>query len=142
LQNQGVLGGHWHYRSQFTFTQNDAEAQLHMPDMMAQLQVYFQKQFFDGAFPAQIGLDASWNSAYFAPAYQPVLQRFYLQNRYQIGNYPTVDFFVNGTIQSATIFLKMTNILQPLLGEGYFSTIGYMAQPTQFEFGFRWMFYD
>ena len=142
VKNQGQLGKYWHYNTKALFTQNDGDDKLPMPNLTLQGQIYFQKSLFGGAFPAQIGLDAYWNDAYFAPNYQPVLQRFYVQNRYEIGNYPVVDLFMNGNIKAANIFLKVTNILNPILGEGYFATPGYMAQPTQFEFGFRWLFYD
>jgi hypothetical protein len=142
VRASGEVGEHWRYNGKLTYTENDNETKLPVPQLMAQFQWYFQKLFFDGAFPAQIGVDAHYNSDYFAPNYQPVLQQFYLQDRFQIGNYPVVDFFMNGQVKKATIFVKFTNILQPILGEGYYDTVGYMAQPLQFEFGFRWLFYD
>ena len=112
------------------------------PTLFANAQAYFEKTFFKGNLPAQIGLDFHWHSAYNAQAYQPVLRQFYNQNSFEVGNYPMMEFFVNARVNRVLLFAKMTNLLQDVAAEGYFLTPGYMAQARQFEFGLLWMFFD
>lgn len=130
------------YSGEFIYTENSNTTAFRSPRFFSNLQVAFENDFFKGKLPAQVGLDFHWRSAYFADAYMPITQVFYRQNIYEVGNYPVLDFFINGRINRVRMFFKATNILNGLLGEGYFSTINYMEQPTQIEFGLNWLFFD
>ena len=139
---QGRLLKKFRYEGEVIYTENSNSDVFRTPRFFANFQIAFENEFFKGALPAQIGLDAHWKSAYFADAYMPITQQFYRQNRYETNNYPVIDLFLSGRIGRARVFVKGTNLLDYALSKGYFATINYMEQPTQLEFGLNWLFFD
>ncbi len=97
-----------------------------------------------GKLKLQPGLDIRYNSKYQAESYEPVTKQFFLQNRYMVGNFPIIDFFLNFQVNKTHFFLKVTNVLYkiPFLGTHYFATPGYMGQIRTFEFGLDWKLFD
>lgn len=143
IRLNGRIGQPFIYSGEFIFTENNNTTAFQTPKLFANFQFAFEKELFKGALPAQIGFDVHWRSAYFADAYMPISQVFYRQNLYQVGNFPVLDLFMNGRIGRARVFIKGTNLLKLLPSmKGHFSTINYMEQPTQFEFGLNWLFFD
>ena len=91
---------------------------------------------------AQIGFDIHWQSAYFAKDYDPVTQQFYLQNDFEIPSYLLADLFVSFKVKRIRWFFKMTNVLQNVEADGYFTTPYYTGQKRTLDFGVNWMFFD
>ena len=102
---------------------------------------YYQNRLFKVLF-FQIGFDLRYNSAWYAPAYEPVLSQFYIQREREVGDYIFADAFINLHLKRARAFFKMTHINQGMWGNNYFHTIGYPANPRSFRLGISWNFYD
>ncbi len=134
----------WHIRQvgKFIYTQNDQSEVLRLPEYFANYTICFEKPLFRNLLFSQIGFDFHWKSTFFANAYMPVTQQFYLQNQQELGDYLHVDFFFNYRVNRVRMFLKVANVAQGLFGKGYFSTPNYMGQGRQFEFGIHWLLFD
>ncbi|MCL2073454.1 MAG: putative porin [Marinilabiliaceae bacterium] len=102
---------------------------------------YFQNTLFKVLF-FQLGLDIRYNTAWYAPAYEPAVSQFYIQRERKVGDYIFADAFLNLHLKRARAFFKMTHVNQGLWGNNYFHTIGYPANPRSFRFGISWNFYD
>ena len=64
-----------------------------------------------------------YTDSWLAPAYNPALGSFYLQNNFKSEGFPVLNAFANMGISSATVFLKMER-----LNYG-FSDIAYYLHP-------------
>ena len=129
---------------------------MRMPRYFANYQVFFQSLLWNTRWVAQFGIDFHWHSAFYSDMYHPVTQQFYLQDfqkvrsilsddreavRMTFGNYLLANVFLNFNIGTLYGFFKLTNALQGLLGQGYFSTRDYMGIPRGVEIGFRWLMF-
>ncbi len=91
----------------------------------------------------QIGIDGRFNTAFYAPSYNPALAAFYNQRDYEVGNYPYLDAFVTAKWKRMRIFLKYQHANNGLFGNGqYFTVAGSPQNPGMFKFGISWGFYD
>jgi len=115
---------------------------LRMPELLCNYNVFVEVNFPGKTMLSRFGIDLHWHSEFFADAYMPVTQQFFLQNDLQLGNYLQAEVYWTFNLKKVNMFLKMTNAAQGLMGDGYFLTPLYMAQPRAFEFGVNWLFYD
>ncbi len=115
---------------------------IRIPQLATQHSLYYEDRWFNRVMNVQIGIDARWNSDYYADAYMPALGMYYLQNEKKIGNYPFADFFVNMKVRQARIFLKVEHFLSGVLGNNYYLAPHYPAPDRSFKVGINWVFYD
>lgn len=87
------------------------------------------------------GVDGHYKSDLYAPAYNPVLQQFYLQDDFLIPSYVLLDAFIEFQIIHVSVFLKFEHINQKA-DFGYFAHPYYIGQPRIFDAGVRWMFFN
>ncbi|MEM9859811.1 MAG: putative porin, partial [Bacteroidota bacterium] len=113
-----------------------------VPDLFANAQVYFSKAIFKGNLPVQIGVDLHWRSAYFADAYDPAIMQYYVQDQFEIPEFPIIDFFFNAQMKRGRFFFKFNNLFEFVNGTGYIHVPGYPGQSPILDFGFDWSFYD
>ncbi|MDR1792127.1 MAG: putative porin [Bacteroidales bacterium] len=104
--------------------------------------VYYGFHLFKKALYLQFGFDFTYNTDYYANAYNPVLQQFYLQNDKKIGNYGYLDFYLQAKIGRFTAKAKMTHLWGGLFGKHYFLIPHYPAHDIGFSVGIEWRFYD
>ncbi len=90
----------------------------------------------------QIGVDVFYKSAYYANAYLPVTQQFYIQNAIQTQGYFVGDIFMNIQLKKIRSFFKVSHANQGLLAAGYQATPYFAGKRRTFEFGIGWMFFD
>lgn len=91
----------------------------------------------------QIGVDALWNSRWYAPGWNPNLGVFHNQNKIAMNNGPVFDAFINIQWKRACIFLKYENAGQgwPLEKADYFTADHYIYTQRAFRVGIFWPFY-
>ncbi|MDN5211547.1 hypothetical protein QQ020_05780 [Fulvivirgaceae bacterium BMA12] len=135
---------HMHMDSRFTYTRLGGSDQdkMRIPEIHANSKLYYENILFNKVMWAQVGFDMHWQSAYFAPDYDPVTQQFFLQNDFEIPSYLLADLFVSFKVKRIRWFFKMTNVLQNVEADGYFTTPYYTGQKRTFDFGVNWMFFD
>ena len=116
---------------------------LPVPTFSAYLSYYYEFWVVRDVLRVQVGLDGRFNTAYYAPSYNPALSAFFNQREVKIGNYPYLDAFVSAKWKRMRILLKLQHLNQNLFGNGeYFQVARYPLNPRMFKFGISWSFYD
>ena len=133
---------HWNMALQYQYTSNNSI--LSLPTFLVFNQVYLEKDYFNKALYSQIGIDVSYFTDYFAPAFNVETMHFYNQGNLLVQKYyPVVDVFANLKIRSARVFLKIGNATQPFMkSKGYFSALHYPMPDASFKFGIDWMMWN
>jgi hypothetical protein len=91
----------------------------------------------------QAGVDLNYKSAYYADAYMPVTQQFYLQNQQKVEGYVLADLFANLRVNRTRLFVKLTHANQGLFQRpGYFVAPGFLQMRRGFAFGVDWYLFD
>ena len=104
--------------------------------------LYYQGNLFKNALNIQIGFSAQYFSDFYAYAYMPALNQYYVQTQEQIGEYTYLDFFINARIKPVRFFVKIDHVNQGLMGKNYTLTPGYLQNDRAFKFGLNWLFFD
>jgi hypothetical protein len=133
----------WNNQFIYTFKTGEEEARdvFRIPPIFVNSSIYFSKFMFNEKLLMSIGLNAHYQSNYFADGYDPVTQQFYLQSDFELPSYVVADVFVNIKIKTVRLFLKYAYVNQKR-GKGYFASPYYPGQPKGLDFGLSWMFYD
>ncbi|WP_460971793.1 putative porin [Spirosoma migulaei] len=90
----------------------------------------------------QTGIDLHYKSSYFADAYMPVTQQFYLQNTEKVEGAILADLYANLRINRTRLFVKLTHANQGLPQAGYFVSPGFLQMRRGFSFGVDWYLFD
>lgn len=133
----------WESEVYYTLITGDGADNFRIPELFANSRIYFDSPMFDENLFIQIGLDARYRSDYFADAYNPAMQQFYLQNRVVISAYPVIDFFLNARINRTRILLRYNHVNSNLLNiPGYFVTPDYTGLKGMLDVGISWPLFD
>ncbi len=140
-----VLGKTIFWENEAIYTQitgdTDAVNSFRIPDVFVNSKLYYKRLMFANKMLLTFGAEAHFKSDYYAPAYNPVIQQFYLQDDFLIPAYVVVDAFLEFQIQHFSLFLKYEHINQSP-NNGYFTFPQYIGQPRIFDAGVRWMFFN
>ena len=115
---------------------------LRKPQLIAMQSYVFSTHMFKKALFFNIGIDLNYNTSYYANAYQPAYQDFYLQNTAKVGNYLNATAFLNLKIQHVRAFLKLSNFLSGAVGYDDFTVPHYPMQDRVFTLGLTWLLHD
>ncbi len=129
-------------RGIYSMVESGADSAIQIPKLFLHGQLAFQDVWVNGNFDFQIGLEAHWQSAYYANGYDLTSQQFYTQYNFKTNEFPLVDIFFNWKMKRGRIFFKYNNLVQALTKTGYFPTPFYPGQGNVLDFGFDWMFFD
>lgn len=130
---------HFDHRALFQISSN--QDVLPLPKLALNFRYYFQFDVVKDVMNMQIGANAQFNTAFYAPTYSPDLGEFYLQKKELIGNNPYIDIFVNVQWKRASVFVKYTNAFIGWPTYDYFSAYHYIRPQPGFKFGIFWPFY-
>lgn len=130
--------------SQIIYTRfiENADNAFQIPELFVNGQLSYSNIFFNGNLDMHAGVDLHWQSNYFAPAYDPAIRQYYVQNTFLIQSFPIVDLFFNAKIKRGRVFFKYHNFIQAFTKTGYLTAPYYPGQANIFDFGFDWSFYD
>ena len=115
---------------------------IRIPIVVGRQSVYYGFFLFKKALYLQTGFDFLYNTAYYANAYNPALQQFYLQDTKEIGNYGYLDFYLRAKINRFVLSAKLTHFWAGLFGKNYYFVPHYPARDLGFTIGILWRFYD
>ena len=115
---------------------------LNLPQFTIRNTLYYSNYFYKRALYVQTGVTLNYFTRYAADDYNPVLGEFFVQNQTQIGNYPMIDFFINGRIRQTRIFLKAEHINSGFSGNKYFSAPNLPYRDFIVRFGVVWSFFQ
>ena len=126
----------------YTKVLENAEDAIQVPEMFVNTQLSYANIWFKGNLDFQAGIDVHWKSAYYAPAYDPAIQQFYVQQDFLVPSFPVLDIFLNAKIKRARIFVKYNNALKNFNDYANIPTPYYPGIKSIIDFGFDWSFYD
>ena len=136
-----VAGFHFDHRALVQISSD--ERVLPVPALSAFLSYYYEFWVRRDVLRVQLGVDARYNSRYYAPSYNPALSAFFNQRDVRVGDYPYVDAFLSAKWKRMRILLKYQHANQGLFGNGeYFQVARYPLNPGMFKIGISWSFYD
>ena len=111
-----IAGFHLDHRALVQITSD--EHVLPVPTFSAYLSYYYEFWVKRDVLRVQVGLDGRFNTAYYAPGYNPALSAFYNQREVKIGNYPYIDAFISAKWTRMRILLKVQHLNMNLFGNG------------------------
>ena len=144
LRKDFVLGKIVHLDNRLLLQYSSNQNVVPLPLLAANLKYYLQFPIVaEDVMMMQIGVNTHFNTAWYAPAYNPVAGVFINQNHYAYGNCPRFDAFVNMQWKTACIFVKLENAGQgwPMEKHDYFSADGYIHTTRAVKFGIYWPFH-
>lgn len=133
----------FHFDHQALFQLSSNESVLRLPLLALNFRYYFQFNVVKDVMQMQVGANATYNTRWYAPAYNPVLGVFRNQDEELYGNCPYIDVFVNIQWKRACIFIKAVNLGMgwPNKSADYFSAHHYIRPQQAFKVGIFWPFY-
>ncbi|WP_420147853.1 putative porin, partial [Spirosoma sp.] len=90
----------------------------------------------------QAGIDLHYKSSYYADAYMPLTQQFYIQNQKQVEGYVLADLYANLRVNRTRLFVKLTHANQGVFAPGYFVAPDFLQVRRGFAFGVDWYLFD
>ena len=115
LRSKVKAGKYWIFNNFLAYQNAFNSAVIQLPDFLYNGTVYFQMSLAKNALILAPGISLFYNTSYFADAYTPALNSFYLQEKKKTGNYLYADLFVDINIKHARIFVKYRHFTNPLL---------------------------
>ena len=115
---------------------------LNVPEWNLRTSLSYSSFVFKKAMYLQFGITGQYFSKFYMNKYNPLLGSFLVQNRYEIGDFPRLDFFVNGKIKKARLFLKYEHFNSSFTGYNFFSSEGYPYRDAIIRFGIVWNFFE
>ena len=132
----------FHFDNKILFQYSSNKDVLPLPMLTFHMRYYIELEAVKNVLKVQLGADATMNTPYYAPAYNPALGTFQLQTRELIGYNPYIDLFLNLQWKRVNVFLKVVNIGQGWPdGGNMFSAYHYIKPYRGFKFGIHWPFY-
>ena len=115
---------------------------LNVPEWNLRSSLSYSSFVFKKAMFLQFGITGQYFTKFFMNKYNPLLGSFIVQNRYELGDFPRLDFFINGKIKKARLFLKYEHFNSTLTGYNFFSSEGYPYRDAMIRFGIVWNFFE
>ncbi len=135
--------GGWRLRHRVLVQESSNQTVIPVPLATVHLSYSFEFNVVRDVLRARIGLDAYYNTPYYAPGWMPATARFYNQREKELGGYPLVDAFVAAKWKRMRILLKMEHVNENFLGDrNYFTLLHYPLHKRAFKLGLTWAFYD
>jgi hypothetical protein len=139
--NKHFIWARVHSINKLVYQKTSNSSVLPLPEFTAYSSNYYENVLFK-VLKFQIGVDLRYHTKYYAPTYMPATGQFHTQNIRKIGNYPFFDVFVNFHLKRARIYVKGDHVNAGFMGNDYFYTVGYPANPISVKFGVSWNFYN
>ena len=115
---------------------------LNVPEWNLRTTLSFSRDIFKKAMFLQTGFTGHYFTKYYADRYNPLLGDFSRQSDVLIGDFPRIDFFVNGKVQQTRLYLKAEHINTLFTNPNYFSAPGYPYRDFVVRFGLVWNFFQ
>ena len=139
-----LLNNKINFDNMFTYnlSSNSANGILNFPKQTLYSKLYYNGIWFNNTIPVQLGTIISYRSEFYGDAYDPITQKFYVQNEFMLERYLRFDLFFTMQVNNLRIFLKMNHFNQFDSFDGYFVTPYYPAQKKVLDLGVRWYFFN
>jgi hypothetical protein len=125
-----------------TYQESSRPAYVRLPGNVTTARLFYNGHLFKNALHLQLGSQVQVYQSFRGYAYMPSTQAFYLQDTYATAACPFLDVYLNARIRPVSIFIKMENALQGLVGYNYSFVPGYFQTDRALRFGINWVFFD
>ena len=132
----------FHFRTAVIYQLTSNEVLFPLPQFIGRQLIYYENYLFKKALKFQIGGNVSFKSEFYGYGYMPAINEFYAQSNSQIGNYPSLDIFINTRLKRAQIYFKYEHFNAGWSGYTYYGTPGYPRLDKAFKFGVSWNMFD
>lgn len=139
--DQDFKAGILHWNNQLVFQTSSNDDVIPLPKFSAYSNLYILVRLAK-VLKIQLGVDAHFNTKYYAPGYSPALIQFYNQKVYKVGNFPMTTAYANLHWKNTRFFLMMYNVAQGLGETNYMTLPLYPVNPMIFKFGLSWDFFN
>jgi hypothetical protein len=140
--NKDFVFGKFEIDNKVILQYSDNNKIIHLPLLVASQSYLVTFDLFKKALKMQLGIDAWYDTPYYADAWMPASRQFYLQNDRKVGNYVYLDVFMNLKIKRAFLFLALDHFNSGLMGYKYYLTPHYPSTDRSLRFGVSWLFHD
>ena len=143
--NQNFRVGIFHLDNEVVWQKSSNESVLPLPDLSLYHNFYMQFKLAKKVLSVQLGADVRYFTKYYAPAYMPAIQQFYIQpenNKVEIGGFPMVNVYANLHLKRTRIYVMMYHVNQGMGKSNYFLAPHYPINPRVFKFGLSWNLFD
>lgn len=136
-------GEGWNLENEVILTNvsGGAASAVRIPDAFINARYFWSGKWFSDLIPVEVGIDVHSRSAYFANAFAPEIQQFYLQDEQEVFGYAAADLFINMQVDKFRFALKWTHANQAR-NDGYIVSPNYPGQPRAIDLIVKWMFFD
>ncbi len=141
MLNEKGEGWNLEHEALFTNVSGGGSDFVRVPDLFVNARYFWRGKWFGDLIPVEVGIDAHGRSSYFANAYAPEIQQFYLQNEQEVYGYVAADLFMNMQVDKFFFSLRWTHFNEPR-NDGYFVTPNYPGQPKVIDIIVKWTFFD
>ena len=106
--------------------------------------LYYHGSWFRRAMDAQIGVDLSYNTSYYAPYLNAALGQFAVQDQMKVGNYPRMNVYASFYVRLIHLrfFLQYEHFNATFMNREYYSMPYYPTNPDVFRAGLAFHFYN
>ncbi len=137
--DQNLHYGILHWDNQISYQKSTNEGVIPVPAFSIYSNLYI-KATLAKVLTMQLGVDALYQTKYYAQGYDPALGQFINQNDVEIGNFPFSTAYANFHLKKTRFFLMMYNVAQNSGNSNYYSVPNYPVNPMIFKFGLSWNF--
>ncbi|MCC8155535.1 MAG: putative porin [Tannerellaceae bacterium] len=119
------------WENQIAYQLSSNEDVLPLPMASLHSNMYLHFRLFK-VLTFQLGAELYYNTAYYAPYYEPATQQFQLQNednRIKVGNYPLMNAYLNMHLKQARFFIMGYNLSSKFVEPNHFSLLHYPLDP-------------
>lgn len=131
---QNLRAGVLHWDNKLTYQKSSNQSVLPLPDFTAYSNLYVI--FRLATLRAQVGIDCTYMTRYYAHGYQPATMSFTNQDEVKVGNYPMMNFYVNMKLKKVKFYVLYSHINDGIFGgKDKFSALHYPLNPGRFLMG-------
>ena len=141
---QDVVAGIFNFNTVLTYQASSNQDVLPLPTFNAYANIFLKFRIAK-VLNTEIGADAWYFTAYYAPAYMPALGQFVQQNpkeKIKIGNYPIASVYANFLLKQARFYVKYYHVNNGTGNRNSFLAPHYPITPAVLWFGISWNFYN
>ena len=137
--------GIFHLDNEVTWQKTGNSTVLPLPEFSLYHNFYLLTKLAKKVLTVQLGADVRYFTSYYAPAYQPALQQFHLQDadsRVEIGGYPVISVYANLHLKRTRLFAMMSHVNAGSGNRNMFLVPHYPINQRLLKIGVSWNFYD
>ena len=117
---------------------NSSDQAIPVPQYVLRSKLYIDAFLFKKVMQMKTGFEFNYWDRYFNYAYNPAIGNYYVQNTVKLDNFMQLDYFVSAKISDFLIFIRINNILFPVLDKVNFKVVDYPHDDLFFRLGIKW----